>query len=243
MIKNYKQFESLLDKMVGPSDDEIINHYIENKKYTNLLYFAMRRYKFDLVEFALKNGADISNILDEIYDNEFRLTDFKKIIDILDFDSFNNREIWDFFFKLDLYYRGAIIDKIQNNDNLKSILLKNLSYTNNHNTIGLFFEKGLSDNLIIYFIEQIYNNININLFKYVFDNFKIPIHFKDDQLLYYVVFTKRYYRNNVIKILLDNGANIYAKNNSIIEQIKSEKNNTLVYNLFKEKDFKNILED
>lgn len=107
----------------------------------------------------------------------------------------------------------------------------------------LFFEKGLSDNLIIYFIEQIYNNININLFKYVFENFKIPIHFKDDQLLYYVVFTKRYYRNDVIKILLDNGANIYAKNNSIIEQIKSEKNNTLVYNLFKEKDFKNILKD
>ena len=235
--------ESLLDNLKGPSDDEITNHYIENKKYTKLLYFAMRRYKFDLAEFALKNGADISNILDEIYDNEFRLTDFKKIIDILDFDSFNNREIWDFFFKLDLYYRGAIIDKIQNNDNLKSILLKNLSYTNNYNTIGLFFEKGLSDNLIIYFIEQIYNNININLFEYVFDNFKIPIHFKDDQLLYYVVFTKRYYRNNVIKILLDNGANIYAKNNSIIEQIKSEKNNTLVYNLFKEKDFKNILED
>lgn len=31
MIKNYKQFESLLDKMEGPSKEDIYNDFIENK--------------------------------------------------------------------------------------------------------------------------------------------------------------------------------------------------------------------
>ena len=235
--------ESLIDNLKGPSIDDIINHYIENKKYTNLLYFALRRYKFDLVEFALENGADISDLLDEIYDNEFRINDFKKIIDILDFEKFSKQEVVNFFFKLELYYREVIIDKIQNDDRLKSIILLELSYTNNYNTTKLFFEKGLSDGLIINFIEQIYNNRNIELLQYVFNNFKIPVHFNDDQLLYYVVFSNKWCRLETIKILLDNGANIYAKNNRIIDKIKSDENNIKVYNLFKEKDFKNILED
>ena len=57
MIKNYKLFqESLLDKMKGPSDEELLNHF---KKFTDS----------DRIKFIIKNGLDYSLLPDNLIVN------------------------------------------------------------------------------------------------------------------------------------------------------------------------------
>ena len=61
MIKNYNQFnESLLDKLEGPSREEIIN----NISINDFLYKSCVNSEYDDVKFALNNGADVHHLKD-----------------------------------------------------------------------------------------------------------------------------------------------------------------------------------
>lgn len=60
MIKKYKKYnESLLDKLKGPTKEEIFKYY-ETTDINQIFIDAVYENKVDIVEFALDNGADIT---------------------------------------------------------------------------------------------------------------------------------------------------------------------------------------
>ena len=61
MIKNYKIFtESLLNKLEGPSDDELFKTY-NSSNYDELLLSGIWDDNEDAVKYAIEKGADVNN--------------------------------------------------------------------------------------------------------------------------------------------------------------------------------------
>ena len=61
MIKKYKLFtESLLDNMVGPTDEEIINSF--NNDYMKLLKYSIKNEYIKGIDIAIKNGINIYSL-------------------------------------------------------------------------------------------------------------------------------------------------------------------------------------
>ena len=244
-IKKYKNFikESLLDKISGPNDDEVINYYLDNKKYTDLLYFGLRRLKYDIIKLALDNGADTKNLLQEIYDNDFSDDSFKKLFDIIDINMFDSDDIRIFLFKIYIEQREILIPKLDfYNKQIMYSILKELSYLSAYKTVDILFKNKLPDDLIIFLLKKTFDSYNIELFKYIIDNYEIPYHYDDDDLLYHIVSNNKWYKSDVLKLILNKDVNIYARNNGIINKVIKEKEiNINTYNLFKEKDKKNLM--
>ena len=245
MIKKYNQYikESLLNKLKGPSDDDVIKYYLDNRKYTELLYFGLRRLKYDIIKLALENKANTKDLLEEIYDNDFSDDSFKKLFDIIDINIFDSNDITKFLFKIYIEQREILIPKLDFNDNqIMYSILKELSYKSAYRTVDILFKNKLPDNLIIYLLNKLYDNNNFELFKYIIENYEIPYHYDDDLLLYHIVSYNKWYKSDVLKLILNKDVNIYARNNDIINHVIKEKEfNINTYNLFKEKDKKNLM--
>jgi len=75
MIKNYKKFnEGLLDKLQGPTQEEIFNNLKNNP--TKLLKYSIDNKFEEGIKYALKNGAEIYEFLRYI---NFEITDLDSI--------------------------------------------------------------------------------------------------------------------------------------------------------------------
>jgi len=243
MIKKYNHFlnEGLLDKLKGPTKEEVLQHYFIEKDEDNLLLSAI---KFSSVEYiikAIKMGADDYDALRMIIFDYEDVKLLEKFLDVYDINKVDYYDIIRLFEKNpNIEYKQIMINKITNINIFKDLIIY-CAVNNLVRTFEMILYKHISglnyDEVLVKACESGSNKI-INL---LLTSSNVDIHYNNDEALLNAVLEAR---TSTIKLLLEYGADIYARNGEILNQVRKYKLSgfaTDMINAIKEKDYLNKL--
>lgn len=242
-IKKYNSKESLLNKLTGPTEEEIdkkFNELVENDEEEKALNFAV---KLKSVKYIIKTmkefGVSANEVLEKVINSSnYDSLSFDNLLKSYDFIfNLDYEEVFNLFNKAHSSFKEVFIKYIKNESVLNGLLIDN-AINNNNGTVGIIIRntKDLD-----------YNEALVKACEYGSDDVikmllgatSADIHYKNDEPLWYAIDNGKY---STIKILLENGANLYARNNQIIQTIKNYYSKTTkVYELLKSYDRKNLL--
>ena len=246
-IKNYfdkkNVYESLLDKLEGPTEEEIdknFNDFVKNNEEEKALNFAVKLKSIKYILKVIKEfGVGANEVLEKVINSSnYDPISFDNLLKSYDFIFYLDYEqIFELFNKSHSSFKEVLIKYIKDKSVLNGLLIDN-AMNNNNGTVGIIIRntKDLD-----------YNEALVKACEYGSDDVikmllgatSADIHYKNNEALWYAIDNGKY---STIKILLENGANLYARNNQIIQTIKNYYSKTTrVYELLKSYDRKNLL--